>query len=761
MSGPRNIPILADLVRAALWRPRVTLGAWLVVLLMAGALAVRLPGVVKGGADPIPGSETGDVIRAIESAFGRGAYYVMPVVIEHPSLEATGLRFAGVVGDVAYALESSPGVRKVATYWNRGARELLGSDGRSALLLVTPDVATFSEAEAMTPALRDSVRRWVPPDFRASVTGTTAMLHDLDTSSSSDLLAAEKIGLPLTLVILLFVFRAPLAALLPIAIAMLSITLCNAALFLMSRWVPVSVFAENTASMIGLGVGVDYALFIVSRYRSIRAGGSAPVEAARAAVGDVGGAVVFSAATVAVGFLALLLVDAPFLRAIAFGGTCVVAISGLAAVTLLPALMATLGDALDWPRRPRRLAVGGKSGGGWARWAYFVMAHPWPALVVAGAAVIALALPALELRSWNVGAANLPPETESRAGYETLRRSFSAGWMGPTVLLFEAPDGRSVWDSSATRAIFATADRLRQDPRVDDVAGFASLAATLEWLPEPPRSLDDLPALTRPAAAEVVSPDGRYAVLAVLPNLDPPTREAADMVRELRRAGFPEARAAGLTVRAGGPAAGLVDFDDELFGAMPRVVTAVLLLTFAVLLVSFRSVVIPLKAILLNLLSVLAAYGFLVLVFQRGVGAELLRLDPPGGLNSFIVVMLFTILFGLSMDYEVFLLSRIRDAYDRLGDTRAAVAAGVQETAGIITSAALIMISIFAAFGFTRLTATREFGLGLAFAVLLDATLIRVVLVPSLMVLAGRANWWWPGKWAARRPPETGSGLDG
>jgi RND superfamily putative drug exporter len=364
--------------------------------------------------------------------------------------------------------------------------------------------------------------------------------------------------------------------------------------------------------------------------------------------------------------------------------------------------------------------------------------------------MVALALPALRLQSWNVGARNLPVDNESRAGYEVLRERFSVGWMGPTVLVFEAPPGHTVWEPAPTRAILATASRLGGDPRVNDVVGFTSLADALELLPAPPRSADDLPPLVRPLAREVVSADGRHALLAVLPGLDPPTRQAADLVRDMRRTGFPEARAAGLAVLSGGPAAGLVDFDDELFGSLPRVVAVVLLLTFAVLLASFRSLVIPLKAIVLNLLSVLASYGFLVLVFQRGVGAKLLGLDPPGGLNSFIVLMLFTILFGLSMDYEVFLLSRIRDAYDRLGDTRAAVAAGIEETAGIITSAALIMVSIFAAFGFTRLTATREFGLGLAFAVLLDATLVRVVLVPALMMLAGPLNWWWP-KWLGTR----------
>src|SRR5262245_393419 len=472
--------LMAALVHAVLRHPKLVTGTWILALAVSFPFAARLGTVVRGGADPIPGSETGAVIRAMNAAFRRGAYYVTPIVVENPALEATDLRFAGVVNDIAYALEASGRVRKVATYWNRGATQLLGRDRHSALLLVAPDVGTFSEAEEMTAVLRDSVRRWLPPDLRASVTGSTSVRHDLDRRSSSDLLEAERVGLPLTLLILLLVFRAPLAALLPLAIATLSITLCDAALYFASRAMPVSLFAQNTASMIGLGVGVDYSLFILSHFRAARRTGETPGDAARNAVEEVGGAVLFSGAAVAIGFLALLLVDAPFLRAIVLGGTCVVAFSAIAGVTLVPVILAALGPALEWPRRPGVPRNEPVPRSVWGRWAHWVMAHPWPALALAGAAVLGLSWPALELRSWNVSAESLPPGTESRDGYQTLRRQFSAGWMGPTVLLVEAAPGRTVWDSSATAAILATADRVARDPRVDGVTGFASLREAIE-----------------------------------------------------------------------------------------------------------------------------------------------------------------------------------------------------------------------------------------------------------------------------------------
>ena len=229
-------------------------------------------------------------------------------------------------------------------------------------------------------------------------------------------------------------------------------------------------------------------------------------------------------------------------------------------------------------------------------------------------------------------------------------------------------------------------------------------------------------------------------------------------MRELRNSPWTDARDAGLEVHIGGYSAGILDFDDELFGSLKRVVPVVLVTTFLVLAFVFRSVIIPFKAIVMNLLSVLASYGFLVYVFQDGIGANLIGLVPPGGLNSFIVLMLFTILFGLSMDYEVFLLSRIREEYERTGNNREAVASGLAHTGGLITSAALIMVVLFGSFGFTQLTATREFGLGLAFAVAVDATLIRIVLVPTLMKLFGAANWWFPRRIASMLP-EIGYGV--
>jgi RND superfamily putative drug exporter len=284
---------------------------------------------------------------------------------------------------------------------------------------------------------------------------------------------------------------------------------------------------------------------------------------------------------------------------------------------------------------------------------------------------------------------------------------------------------------------------LERDPRLAEIRGFTDLDAAMSRANLHAERLSELPEPLRSAAIEACGPQGRIATLVLIGADAPESTAAAVLVRELRRAA-PLAFGGALTARVTGAAAMLADFDREIFSKMWLVVPTVLLVTFAVLLVHLRSVLIPLKAIALNLLSVLASYGFLIRIFQDGHGAGLLGLTPPGGINAFIVLMLFTILFGLSMDYEVFLLSAIRARYLRSGNSVDAVAHGIANTGGTITSAAAIMISLFLSFGFTHLIATREFGLGLAFAVALDATIVRLMLLPALMALFGRANWWLP-----------------
>jgi RND superfamily putative drug exporter len=686
------------------------MAAWLLMLLAAGALAIHLGEVVRGGSDAVPGSESIEAVdRAAAAGVPAGTFYPFVAVLHSNREVVEEARFAAAGREVSAALLGRGGATAVQSVWNTGDARLVGRGRHSALLLVRTRASTFSEAELATAPLRAAIASVpLPSGFSCEITGQPAVLYDLNRRSSADLLAAERIGLPLTLLILLLVFRSPVAALLPIVLAMTATTVSMAALYLLSRVTVVSVFAENTVTMIGLGVGVDYALLLLGAFR--RALGSAPTpqHAARRAVEEVRATIICSGAAVAIGFLALALVRLPFLKALVFGGVVVVIAAVLATLTLLPALLAVLGPRVNWPRRRTRA---GGPGGYWSHWAQLVMRRP---LLSAGVSLALLAFfvaPVLRLSGWNLGASGLASDLEARRGYEILTRDFAPGWIGPTAIVLEAAPGRTVIEPAARASVGRLVERLGHDPHIALIRGFSQR---------------------------------RVAVLAIVTADPPESQAAAALVRSLRADLLPELAGSGLTARITGAAAMLTDFDREIFAKMWVVVPAVLVVTFVVLLVHLRSLLIPLKAIALNLLSVLASYGFLILVFQDGHGAQLLGLAPPGGLNAFIVLMLFTILFGLSMDYEVFLLSAMRARYLRSGDSADAVAHGIATTGGTITSAAAIMISLFLSFGFTHLIATREFGLGLAFAVALDATIVRLVLLPALMALFGRANWWLP-----------------
>jgi uncharacterized membrane protein YdfJ with MMPL/SSD domain len=704
------------LIHFALRRPKSVIVIWLVLVAAAAPFAARLAGVLRGSTDTVPGSPSELVAGDLDRSFGEGSAFVFPAVLTS-SFPTSDPRFAAAAMSLGRVLDSA-GVSAAPArhYWNTGDPRLLGRDGHSALVLITPRARTFFDAESAVSQIRSAAARaMVGSGFEIKVTGMVSLFHDLDANASEDLMRAERVGIPLTLVVLLLVFGAPIAAGLPLVLALGTIAITLAVLYFLSRVMPVSVFAQNAVTMVGLGIGVDYALFLVSRFREELGRGAPLRSAVETAALQAGHVVVVSGLAVATGFLALFMVHIRFLHTLALGGVAVVMTSLLITLTLLPALLCLIGKRVNWPRRESRRASGTRAL--WSRWARETMRHPWRYLVPTLVVLAILVAPTLRLKAWNMGARDLSPDMEARQGYEILDRNFAAGWMGPIAIVVKAEGDGTIRTAERQAAI------------TDIYTRFAPVQA---------------------ASMVVPSPDGRSALLLLVPRSAPESGEVMKLVRALRTDSWSEARRAGLAVAIGGFSASILDFDSELFGSLKRVIPAVLAITLIALVFAFRSIVVPVKAITLNLISVLAAYGFLVYVFQEGVGAHMIGLVPPGGLNSFIVLMLFTILFGLSMDYEVFLLGRIKEEYQRSGDNATSVVNGLAQTGGLITSAALIMVVLFGSFGFTRLTATREFGLGLAFAVALDATVIRVVLVPVLMGLLGRANWWFPAAFLRR-----------
>jgi len=501
--------------------------------------------------------------------------------------------------------------------------------------------------------------------------------------------------------------------------------------------------------MIGLGVGIDYSLLVVTRFREELTKGYRRREAAARTFRTAGMAVLTSGLTVVVGFGALVFTPLVETRSVGLGGLIVVAVAVLLSTTLLPALLAMIGRDIDRPRWLARRLIWYHSPLGWEKWARTLARHPRRALLLGGTAVAVLTAPLLFIRIGLPARHWWPSRTEAGAGAEALERIGVSGYLFPIRVLVEFPEGRSATDLSGLRALQHLSDSMRADPRVRDVKslvdfepGQSLLGYSLLY-----SDLDSARAKHRDALDAYLSRDGRMTLLDVIPRDSTSLTTSMELVASVRRLAHSNAirQLRGVTVDVGGYVAGSVDFQTDLLGRFPSIIGLVLGVTAVMLAIAFRSVLVPLKAVIMNSLSVSATFGLIVLVFQYGVGSRAFGLDgPTEAIFVVIPVLVFAVVFGLSMDYEVFLLSRIKEAFDRTGKSTEATMEGVSATASVITSAALIMIVVFGAFAFARVLMVQFLGFGLAVAVFLDATVIRMVLVPAFMHLAGRWNWW-PG----------------
>ncbi|MCW3842480.1 MMPL family transporter [Micromonospora yasonensis] len=515
--------------------------------------------------------------------------------------------------------------------------------------------------------------------------------------------AADAVGLAVAAIVLLVAFGSVFAMAVPIVTAIFGIAVGLSAMELLQNVLPTPGFALILATMIGLGVGIDYALFIVTRYREALAAGRTPGDAVVAATGTAGRAVVFAGGTVVVGLCGLLLANLPFLRGLAVGSAATVAVTMVAAVTLLPALLGLLGHRIDRLSVHRRK----ESANPWsARWAGVVARRPVLATLAAALVLLGLAAPALGMRLGNPDASTQPRDTSAYQAHRILAQGFGAGFDATLSVVIRLPEG----------------DPERVAEQITGQSGVASVS--------PPQR----------------SRDGAVAVLAIRPTTGTQDPATADLVHRLH------AVLDGQPAYLGGAAAASIDFAELTRDRLPTVIVVVVALSLLLLLVIFRSVPLALKAGLLNLLSIGASFGVLVAVVQWGWLGKALNFPTAMPVTSWVPLMMFPILFGLSMDYEVFLVSRIREAYDAIGDTRRAVREGLARSARVISAAAAIMIAVFLSVMLGADLGVKQLGLGLAVAVFVDATIVRLVLVPASMELLGRFNWWLP-RWLDRVLP--------
>ncbi|HEY2812997.1 MAG TPA: MMPL family transporter [Acidimicrobiales bacterium] len=694
---------LADVCYRRRWR--VLIG-WVVLLVVMTALGGGFGGKFSQTFN-LPNTDSQKAFDLLDHKFPARAGDTSSVVFKvAPSLDDPAARAS--VNDVIDRIRKVPDVLTV--------RSPFDPDGRQQVSPTAP--IAFAEIQfaskpgdrlpdATKTQIQDIVSSSNHPGFQAELTG------DFQGAKPP---ATFALGLLAAVVILMVVFGSVLAMGLPIMNALFGLGVGLAAISLVTNFMSVPEFSTSLAEMIGIGVGIDYALFIVARYRQGLHSGMDPESAVKKAVSTSGKAVFFAGCTVMISLAGMYLMGIDFVSGLATGAIIAVAMTIFTSLTLLPAVLGFVGKNIDRLHVPFVSKSDHVRDGFWYRWSRLIQRRPLPAVAVALTILLFLASPVFAIQLGSSDASSRPTTDTTRRAYDLLAEGFGPGFNGPLLLAMEVPAGT---DASVLDKVH---DAVAQTPGVVFVV---------------------------PAQ---FNPQHDTAVMQVFPSTSPQDQKTVDLIHRLRSQTLPAAtRGTGVTAHVGGVTAAFDDVSTLLQTRLPYFIGLVLLLSFLLLLLVFRSILVPLKAVVMNLLSIGAAYGILVAVFQKGVGASFFGVGT-GPIESFLPMMLFAILFGLSMDYEVFLLSRVKEEYERSHDNGAAVADGLSATARVITAAALIMVTVFGSFVFGDERVIKEFGLGLAVAIFVDATVVRMLLVPATMELLGDANWWLP-KWLDRILP--------
>ena len=659
---------------------------------------------------------------------------------------------------IVAALREQPGVSGVVSYLELRDPIFLGRDGGTFVLVGL--TSTGGTVESLVPELHqlasslETKLRASYPAAKLELTGEIPLNFDIRKASAADVHRGESLVIPATLVLLLVAFGSLMAALIPLAVGQLAIATTLAITgFLAQRW-HLSILVQNLATMLGLGLGIDYALLMISRFREAIAAGNDGPAAGLIAARQAGRTLLISASTVAIGFLALLTVPISEIRSIGVAGFVVTGMSVMLTNTLVPAALVLLGPRIDLGRMPFTAKLdaqhAARTGIRWRQWGKTIVAHPWIALLVAGTPLLLLAWQVRRLDTSLPRGDWLPQAAESVHALHALERMDRGGVVESLRVIVELPTDSIAQTDAGWDALDRMSKRLATDPRCDRVISITTLAQSNR------SSLTDLSRETR---RTFLSSDGRAALLEVLPASSVSLREQVNWVRELRKTGAPDLTGVpGATLLVGGIPALNADYETIIRERFPPVMLLVVGGTLIALLCGFRSIFAAVKAIALNLFSVAAAFGGLVVVIQDGHGSRFLGV--PGGTGSvfpLVPIVAFAIVFGLSMDYEVFLVARVLEARRSGLSELDAIPEGMARTAGLITSAAAIMIVVFAAFTFGDFLVVKMIGFTLAIAVLIDATLVRIVIGPALLRIAGDWNWWPGGLAKSRSTPVTAS----
>jgi putative drug exporter of the RND superfamily len=690
-----------------------TIAAW---LLVAVALVVAGQASESRNNDnlTLPGTDSTIATELLEDNLPAQAYGNNPLVIRSTGAPLTSSKYSAAVSETAKRLQAMGDVNSAVDPLSPAGADFLSKDERIAYIPVYLAAGPSELTEDQAQAVLDAGKPAEAAGLEVSVGSYVG--QQLSKPSTE---VSEAIGLTAAVIILLFAFGTATAMALPIVSAVVGLACALSVMRLLESVVQVPSVAATLATMIGLGVGIDYALFIVTRHKLQLRDGMEMRESIARATATAGGAVVFAGFTVVIALCSLAFAGIPLVSTLGFTAAIAVVVAVAAATTLLPALLGALGPRIDSLRvKLGKTHPDYHQPHGWRRWAGGVAARPWRSALAALVVLVVLSLPIFELELGQNDISALPKSTTARQAYDGLTAGFGPGVNGPLLIASE----------------FGSAKEAKE--------AMPGLAQAVDGAP-------DIVAVSSPTFDKA----GTVAVFSAISKSPPWGDATVDLVEELRETTIPEGLAGSEgAAYVGGQTAGYIDLATKISDKLPLMIAIVVGLSFLVLLLAFRSLLVPVKAAAMNLLSVAAAYGVVTAVFQLGWGSSLIGLDHSIPIVSFVPLLMFAILFGLSMDYEVFLLTQMREHYKQTGDARRAVVEGLANTGRVITSAAAIMVCVFTSFVLNGNPVVKEFGVGLAVAIAIDATLVRCLLVPAIMVLLGRRAWWLPG-WMERILP--------
>lgn len=741
----------AWVVRYRLW----VIAAWVLLLFPSLYGLSQLPQVLQGEAATSPGTEANQQEVLLNEDFPEQNIYGIDLVIISETESVASPVYQALLQSYLDVIRAHEDASEPLTYQQEPSQ--LSADRKKTFLSIGLLARNLNDADVAAKSLSEQLKAIpVPEGFTMYLTGGPLYSHEITTVSAKDGIRTEKRVLPMILILLILAFGGIVAAGLPLLVGVFAGILSLGLLFVIAHYMPITSLSQNLITMLGLGVGIDYSLLYVNRFREeIYKGGRNKEEAAIATLESAGRTILYSGTVVSIGLLALLVPNVMFMRSLGVSGLLVVAMTVLISLTLMPALLSLLGKKINFPYFLSNWTyrTWGKRKF-WYRWARQIMARPLFFSVVSIGVLVSFSILTFEMKVWSPTIQIMPESLETRKGFEEIIKIKPQNTFAPIVITFKSKDGSPIWTQDNVEAAYHFMTAVNNQ---EAVAGMIGLVNANQPLADHLTLYNTVAAsggiqtmrLFQPGISlPFISSDETKGVIAVfhehegyeMTDYDARTIKQIRDYRDMMAEHYPN-----LEILVGGLSAIPLEMKEAIFSHFPMIVLFTVVVTYLLTMFSFGSLLLPLKAVVLNILSVTATYGCMILVFQKGIGASLLGIEQvPGALMIVSPLILFCVIFGLSMDYEIFLINRIREEYDACGDPEEAIAQGMEKTGGIITNAAVIMILVFMGFAFARLIVIKEFGFGLAVAIFIDATIIRLMVVPALMKLFGHASWYFP-----------------